>query len=304
MPQRPSAFDHQHPPEAPDPNDRLAQLNIELKEHESRIDHLTKQKDDLQADITDLTKTVGDVKTALADYGSKIKDLETHLHSMRMFYEQKHKMVMAAIGEKKDPIDDMIRDFGYETDAMQRRVEELALRLEEATREAAKATQHQVVKQAEYDAVKGYTDRITSQLTDMDNLRTSINQADTSTDVATMYFDVLEFHDVLEKTHLMSQHELALELRNKLGELELAKEHARMRNAEASKLDTEEQKEQATLGNRVAGRRQSLLTEIQTKFPVPAQPSPGSNQPVAGSTQPPPTGSAPGATGTASTPVQ
>jgi chromosome segregation ATPase len=297
---RPNPFEHQRVPDAPDPQERLAQLKIELTEHETRIDYLTKQKDDLQTDITDLSKTVDDVKAALTDYGSKIKDLETHLHSLRMFYEQKHKMVMAAIGEKKDPIDGMVREFDYETDKLQARVNELALRLEEATQEAANATQHQAAKQAEYDAVKGYKDRVTGNLTDMDNLRTSINQADTSTDIATMYFEVIEFHDVLDKTHLISQHQLAVELRHKLGELEHAKEHARSRNAEMNRLQTEETKEQATLSNRIAGRRQSLLTEIQTKFPVPAQPA----QSAAGTTGTPATGSTPSAPGAASTPIQ
>jgi chromosome segregation ATPase len=272
----------------------LTQLKIELDQHTSRIDHLTKQRDDLQTDITDLGKTVTEVKATLTDYGSQIKDLETLLHGLRYFYDQKHKMVMAAIGDKKGPIDEIIREFDYETERLRERLSELNEMLAAAKQESQKATAHQEARQTEYDYVKGYKQRITDHITDLNNLQTSITQADNSTDIASMYFEVLEFHDVLENTHLISQHQLAMELRQKLGELEQAKEHARAKTAELNRLQTEQTAHQSTLTTRVAGRRQTLLTSIQTMFPAPSKTAAGS--PTGTATTPSGTAAASGTT--------
>jgi len=104
----------------------------------------------------------------------------------------------------------------------------------------------------------------------MDSLRTAITKADDATDVASMYFEVLEFHNVLSKTEIVSQHELALDLKQKLGELEAAKEHARMKSAAMNNLQTEYTTQQTKLQNKISGRRQGLLASIQALYPVPA----------------------------------
>ena len=272
--QRQNPYDQHRGSEPPDPNERLTQLKIELQQHQDRLDDLGKQKDELQADITDLEQTVTDVKTTLTTYGGQVKTLETTLHSLQYFYDQKHKMIIAAIGDKKGPIDELIREFDYETSRMQERLAELADRLSTAQQESQRATTNQNAKQADYDAVKAYTQKTQAKLTDLDSLRTSITQDDTATDVASMYFHVLEFQDVLSNTSIVSQHQLALELRQTLGELEQAKEHARVKSAEANRLQTEYNAHQATLTARETGRRQTLLGLIQAMYPVPApQPS-------------------------------
>jgi DNA repair exonuclease SbcCD ATPase subunit len=271
--QRPYPYDAPHKGsggEPPDPNERLNQLKIELDQQKARLEHLGKEKDDLQSDIDELEKTVADVKTTLTDYAAKFKDLETRLHSLQYFYEQKHKMIMAAIGEKKGPIDELIREFDYELERMQERLAELGENLAEATEESHKADGVQAAKQAEYDIVKGYTQDTLNKLNDMDSLRTAITQADDATDVASMYFEVLEFHSVLSGTNIISQHQLALELKQRLGELEAAKEHARAKSAAMNNLQTEYKAHQATLKAKRDGRRQALLAAVQALFPVPA----------------------------------
>jgi hypothetical protein len=271
---RPNPFDPHRVPEPPDPNERLTQLQIELKQNQDRQSDLGKQADELQADINDLQQGVGDVKATLTSYGGQVKGMETDLHSLQYFYDQKHKMIIAAIGDKKGPIDDLIREFDYETSRMEERLTELNEGLAEAQQESQKAAAVQTGKQNEYNAVKAYPQNTQTQLTDLDALRTSITQDDTATDIASMYFHVLEFQNELSTTHIVSQHQLALELKQKLGELEQAKEHARLKNAEANRLQTESNTHQATLTARKTGRRQTLLGLIQAMFPVPApQPS-------------------------------
>ncbi|HTB15637.1 MAG TPA: hypothetical protein VK752_28900 [Bryobacteraceae bacterium] len=268
--QRPNPFDYHRVPEPPDPNERLTQLQIELDQHTLRINHLTQQKTELQTDFDDLSKNVGDLKTTLSAYGAQIKDLETTLHGLQYFYDQKHKMVMAAIGDKKGPIDETIREFDYETVAMEDRLRELNQEVAKITVESQNATTTQAAKQAEYDKVQGYQQDLTAKLTDLNNLRNSITQSDSSTDIASMYFEVLEFQKELKSTDLIPQHQLALELKQKLGELEQAKEQARSRSAELNSLQAEQTKQQSTLSTRIAGRRAQLLTQIQNMFPAPA----------------------------------
>jgi peptidoglycan hydrolase CwlO-like protein len=271
---RPNPFDPPRVPEPPDPNERLTQLQIELKQNQDRQSDLGKQATELQTDITDLQQGVGDVKATVTSYGGQVKTFETDLHSLQYFYEQKHKMIIAAIGDKKGPIDDLIREFDYETSRMEECLAELTEKLTAAQQESQRAATVQNGKQNEYNAVKAYPQNTQTQLGDLDTLRTSITQDDTATDVASMYFHVLEFQHELGATHIWPQHQLALELKQKLGELEQAKEQARIKNAEANRLQTECNTQQATLSARQTGRRQTLLGLIQAMYPVPApQPS-------------------------------
>ena len=256
------------PPDITDPNERLKQLQIELSQQQSRRDHIAKELDELQADITDLQNTVNEVQTTLTDYGNGIKGMQTELHSLQYFYEQKTKMVAAAIGEKKDPIDDAIQTFDRDTDRMEDHLEELGRRRDAAHTEFLKADAIQVDREAEYDAVKNYKQDTDAKLNDLKALRTAITQADDATDVATMYFLILEFKEVLEHTRLVSQHQLAHDLKEKLSLLEAAKEEARTKKSAWNELQTNYDAHKKTLDQRESGRRTNLLAAIQAMYPV------------------------------------
>jgi chromosome segregation ATPase len=280
----------------------LKQLNIELAQQQSRQTHIGQQVTDLQTDINDLTKTVADVKNILTDYAGQLKDLETRLHGLRFFYDQKHKMIMAAIGDKKPPIDNLIEEFDEELARMQGAIDELTEKVQRAQEESTHAAAIQAEKQAAYDAAKAYTTNTVNQLNDLDTLRTGITKADDATDIASMYFLVVEFHHVLHHTEIISQHQLSVDLRHKLGELEAAKENARTKTADYNSLQTELTAQQATLATKKAGRRQQLLAAVQALYPAPAPsatPGSGAGSGSGGSS----TGStgSQGATGTTST---
>lgn len=261
--------------EPPDPVERLHQLNIELTHEQARQTHITQQVTNLQTDITDLTTSVGDMKNILTTYGGQVKDLETRLHSLEYFYQQKKTMVMAAIGDKKGPIDKLISEFDGDLEVMQTALAELFDKVNSAQQDSQRAAAVQTERQKEYDAVKAYKDDITAQLTSLETLRTAITAADDATDIASMYFLVLQFQDLLNSTEIISQHQLAIDLRHRLGDLEAAKEQARAKSAALSGLQAELASQQATLATKQAGRQQQLLTAIQTLYPVQAQPAPG-----------------------------
>jgi hypothetical protein len=259
--------------EPPDPSERLKQLQNELTDQQLRYTHLGQQNDQLKADITELSKIVDDMKTAVSEYGAKVKDLEQHLHTLRYFYEQKHKMIEGAIGERKGRIDELICAFDYKIETMQGQLTDVGQQLVTATAELQRANDSQTAKETEYNTAKSYLQTLTNKLSDLDSLRGQITQADDATDVASMYFLVLEFEHELHHTHIISQHELALELRHKLGDLEAAKEQARAKAAVVNSLQAEQSSQQQKLQDQRTGRRQQLLTEIQALFPVPAPPA-------------------------------
>jgi peptidoglycan hydrolase CwlO-like protein len=268
--------------EPPDPVERLHELNIELTHQQARQTHITQHVTDLQTDITDLTKSVGDMKNILTGYGGQVKDLEARLHSLEYFYDQKKTMTMAAIGDKRGPIDKLINEFDDDVAKMQTELTELSDRVVSAQQESTKAAGVQSEKQSEYDAVKAYTDDIGAQLTGLETLRTAITAADDATDIASMYFLVLQFQDQLSDTKILSQHQLAMDLRHRLGDLEAAKEHAREKSATLGALQAEMTSRQSTLAAKQAGRQQQLLAAIQTLYPV--QPQPAAAAAAAGAT--------------------
>jgi peptidoglycan hydrolase CwlO-like protein len=229
---------------------------------------------DLQTDITDLTKSVGDMKNILTSYGGQVKDLEARLHSLEYFYDQKKTMTMAAIGDKKGPIDKLICEFDDDVAKMQTELTELSDRVVSAQQESQRAAAAQTEKQSEYNAVQTYNDDIGTQLTSLETLRTSITAADDATDIASMYFLILQFQDQLSATNIISQHQLAMDLRHRLGDLEAAKEYARAKSATLSALQAELTSRQATLTAKQAGRQQQLLAAIQALYPVQPQPAP------------------------------
>jgi septal ring factor EnvC (AmiA/AmiB activator) len=255
-------------PEGPDPNERLAQLKVELKQQQDRLNHLGKQTEGLQTDIDDLEKTVGEVKTTVADYGSEVKDLETKLHELNYFYQLKHRMIMAAIGDEKEPIDELIREFDRELERMQDRLTELGKLRAAARGESEEADRIQAEEQAEYDQVKGYKQSTENGLEELAGLRGDITSADDANDAASMYFLVLEFQNILRQTHILSQHHLAQELKQKLGDLESAKENARAKKAHWDHLATEYDAHEGTLKIKRESRRQHLLGAVQAMFPA------------------------------------
>jgi chromosome segregation ATPase len=256
--------------ETVDPSERLRQLQAELEHQELRLTHVGKQRDELKVDIADLSKNVDDVKATLTSYGAEVQQLEATLHGLQYFYDQKTKMVMAAIGEKKEPIDLTIREYDHETGQLRERLQELATMLRAAQGESEKADAIQAQKQRDYDHVKAYKTKTEDQLKQLDALRGDITTADDATDVASMYFLVLEFKHVLEHTRIVSQHHLAQQLKEELSELEAAKEAARARKAAADDLTAEYTSHQQALASRVADRRQKLLDVIHTLYPVQA----------------------------------
>jgi DNA repair exonuclease SbcCD ATPase subunit len=179
-------------------------------------------------------------------------------------------MILAAIGDKKGPIDDVIRDFDNELDRMQERLLELNERQNAVQEESNEAGAVQTARQREYDDVNNKQQSITNKLSEMETLRADITKADDTTDVASMYFLTLEFHSQLRETHIMSQHELSMELRQKLGELEAAKENARAKSAALSAAQAEYTSHKTELDNRRKERRTKLLAEVENMFPVPS----------------------------------
>lgn len=254
--------------EPSDPDERLKQLQQELDQHNHRILHLTAQRDALSVDINDLSEHVTQVKTTVTNYGAALTDLETRFHALEYFYEQKSKMILAAIGDKKAPIDELVLKFDQDIEHMKERLGELKKKQDAAQEESNEAVIVQADRQKHYDTVNNYQQNATNALTDMEGLRTQVTTADDNTDVASMYFLVQELHHKLHNTHITSQHELSLELRQQLAELEAAKEDARSKSAALGNVQNEYTEHQTTLANKRAGRRQTLLAEVQAMFPV------------------------------------
>jgi len=256
-----------------DPSERLKQLQAELTQHNSRIDHLSKQRDVLQTDITGLSTTVDQVRTTVTNYESGLKDLHNRFQALEYFYHQKNKMVLAAIGERKALIDDLIRGYDDEITRMKDHLHELNGRQNAAQAESDHAGSVLDERQKEYDLATDVQQDVTNKVTEMEGLRADITKADDTTDAASMYFLTLEFHGKMRETKIFSQHEVSLELRQKLGELEAAKEHARSRTAALGTVQTDYTTYKAELDAKIAGRRDNLLTEIKLVFPVHSEPS-------------------------------
>ena len=256
-----------------DPSERLKQLTAELNQHNTRIDHLTKQRDVLQTDITGLSTTVQQVITTVTNYGAGLKDLHNRLQALEYFYHQKNKMVLAAIGERKPFIDDLIRGYDDELARMDDHLHELDEKQKAALTESNHAANLQNALENEYDQATDFQQDLTTKLTEMEALRVQITQADDTTDAASMYFLTLEFHNQVRNTKVISQHDLSLELRQKLGELEAAKERARAKTAALNTAQADYTAYKADLDTKRSDRRINLLKEIKALFPVPEEPT-------------------------------
>lgn len=283
--------------EPPDPGERLKQLQIELVQHDARIDHLSKQRDALKTDITDLTTNWTEVRTTVAKYGGTLQNFEQRLQALQYFYDQKDKMVLAAIGDLKSPIDELIRNCDHEIETMSKRLEELGEKRDAAQEESVDADQAQARLQSKFDDLNQYEQHVTGKLTDMENLRSEITAFDDKSDVASMYFLVHEFRHTLNGTEIKSQHKLASELRHTLAELEAAKENSRTKTATYNALAAEYTAHQAALDANQKSRRDDLLAAVQAmNSPQPAPPAsaPPSSSAGTGASQTTATPTAPG----------
>ena len=253
--------------EPTDPNERLKQLQDELTQNKSRIEHLNQQAGALQTDITDLSANVAEIQRTNSNYAGALLDLESRLQSLQYFFEQKHKMVLAAIGEWKDPINEMIREYDHEIEKMEKRAEDLGAKQDAAQKESAEAAKAQARSQKEFDKLNQSQQTVTAKLTDMENLRSQITVFDDKSDVASMYFLIYEFQHTLSNTEIISQHKLGLELRHGLARLEAVKENSRALTAAYNALASEYAAHEATLQTKQKTRRDQLLAAVQAKFP-------------------------------------
>jgi chromosome segregation ATPase len=270
--------------EPPDPNERLAHLQHERNQLNSRILHLTAQQDALSADINDLSANVKQVQTTVTNYGAALTDLQTRFHTLEYFHEQKSRMILGAIGDKKGPIDELIREFDQKINHMQERLRELGRKQSEAQEESNEAITVQTARQKDYDTANNYQQDVTSKLTDMEGLRKQITTADDNTDVASMYLLMHELDHELREPGIKSQHELSMELRQQLEKLEAAKENAREKSTALGKAQNEYNNHKTDLENQKLGRRQTLLAEVQAKFPVPPPSTPSGGTGTSGAT--------------------
>src|ERR1700736_6005556 len=116
----------------PDPSRKLQQLTGELKRKQAEIDTLNKQTTDLQTDINDLKATVAEVTQIISGYGENVTKLRKDREDLEYFLEQKTKMVGAAVHDKKEAIDRIIRDYDAGLHEHANKVSRLAERAEEA----------------------------------------------------------------------------------------------------------------------------------------------------------------------------
>lgn len=270
--------------EPTDPNERLKQLQTELNQNKSHIEHLNQQADALQTDITDLSANVAEIQTTNSNYAGALPDLESRLQSLQYFFEQKHKMVLAAIGDWKDPINEMIREYDHEIEKMEKRAEELGEKQNAAQKESAEAAKAQARLQKEFDRLNQSQQTVTANLTDMENLRSLITAFDDKSDVASMYFVIHEFQHTLGSTEIISQHKLGLQLRHELARLEAAKENSRALTAAYNTQASEYTAHEAALQTKQQTRRDHLLAAVQAKFPP--QPATSATSAAAGSGTP------------------
>ena len=253
----------------PDPSRKLQQLTGELKRKQAEIDTLNKQTTDLQTDINDLKATVAEVTQIISGYGENVTKLRKDREDLEYFLEQKTKMVGAAVHDKKEAIDRIIRDYDAGLNEHANKVSRLAERAEEAHEEYDKAAATAQERQHEYDVAKNAQQTITARLTELKTLREQIVAADDKTDVATMYFLALEMRHVMNHTHVVSQGELAEKLNEALAALEEAKEHARARKNSWDALKLEHDAEKNKLDDMKTNRRKNILAAIQAAWPPP-----------------------------------
>ncbi len=252
----------------PDPGRKLQQLTVELKRKQAEIDTLTKQTSDLQTDINGLKATVAEVTQVLSTYGDNITKLRKDRDDLEFFLEQKSKMVAAAVLDKKDAIDRIIRDYDLALQEQGQKVGGLGTRTEEAQEHYQEAADLAQQRQQQYDTAKAVQQTITNALTELQTLRTSIVSADDKTDVASMYFLTLEMRHVMHHTHIPSQGQLADTLNEALAGLEEAKEQARARKAAWDTLKLEHDSEKKKLDDLNANRRKDILAAIQAHWPA------------------------------------
>lgn len=264
---------HAYDPELrrPDPTRKLNQLTAELKRKQAEIDALTKQSGDLQTDITGLKATVAEVTQVLSSYGDNITKLKKDRDDLEYFLEQKSKMVAAAVQDRKDAIDRIIRDYDIALQEQGQKVGGLGARANEAQEHYQEAADLAQEKQHQYDTAKGVQQTVTNALTELKSLREQIVSADDKTDVASMYFLVLEMRHVMQHTRIPSQGQLSDTLNEALSGLEEAKEHARSRKAAWDSLKLEHDSEKKKLDDLNANRRKDILAAIQAQWP--AQPA-------------------------------
>jgi hypothetical protein len=258
----------------PKPEDQLKELQRTLESQNKQIQALEKKRNSLKDDLTGLQQTVSDLAAIIAAYKEACKALNQQRSELDLYVQSKTPMLDAAVGDKKDAIEECIRSVDEWIDQWTCYADQLEPKAKAAAEAASRSAEAADNAQKTYDELKNSAKSLGEQLKALKELRDQIEQEDDKNNICRMYFLLKEFKSGLAAIQLHTPEELERQLCLVWTELSRAKEAARTARAEADSAREQADRAKSKAADATAKRRELVLECVDCACPPPTSAKP------------------------------
>ena len=184
---------------APPPKRLLDELNKAAQRASQEADKKQEKSQALKTDVAALTTADAEVSRTVEAYGKARPGLEQQRAEREDYIENKRDLILNAIGDRKDEVDNAWDEVRADIDALKVQLEERKTALEQRKR----AYQDQQIAadeaQMDFDRAKNRLALLNGWLTQLTQLRTGIEAAEDASDEVGMYVRLLEYDRLVKR---------------------------------------------------------------------------------------------------------
>jgi hypothetical protein len=248
--------------EAEDPDQQLEELKAQRAQVQAEIAKDTTRLKALDEDIQAFTDVTAIIEQILKAYDQALPDLITRQKEAKGYSDTKMRMILCAVEDVKEAIDEKIAKYDLSIKRKEQRVQQLEQKKVAAGHESAEADVSLTTKQERFNYWKDYQTNLDNNLKETSDLKLQIENEDSQSHTASMYFLARELGAVLEYTKIINHEQLSQNLKEAWNELNEAKTYARDKKAAWDAAIAAFDAAQTELADARKTRRQRLLAAV------------------------------------------
>lgn len=246
----------------PNPERTLEQLKEQLEESQTAITRETTKHTNLKESVARLEQRLKDITQTLDTYAKAFENLQKEKADREEYFNTKSRMIEAAIGDKKDKIEEQINEVDKEIQDKEAEVVKLEGEHNEAKGAYEAAKEKAEKKQKEYEFVKEYQKNVDTKLKELKRLNQEIEREEEQANTELMYVLMKEYESILDEVKLKSEEMFEKELIEAWQDLYESNEHLMEKKEKLGEANLTLEEAKEALETLMKNRRVSIIEGI------------------------------------------
>lgn len=252
---------------AVNPETKLSDLRAALKEKETEVGKLVKDKESLRTEVAGLEKVVREINQVATGYSTGVQNVETNIQEIEEYFQTQLPEIEAAAGEKKDAAIKKIGVWDSRIKKMKKERQTLDDKVKKTQTDYEAAKQDFLEKQKAFHSLKGLRKSIEDKLDDIKTLRASAAKEEIKeeeADNAILYFLIRELEQQLAavKSEIKPAEEFKTLLIKTWQDMDSAGTAVKKKEEQAREAKEKYETNKKELESMRQNRRKIILTEL------------------------------------------